>query len=102
MKIKKFVKSFLRTVIATALLLWGASSSHAQNVKITPLGTHTGELCDRDRATLFEDPTGVRLLYDVGQSTMGVLSRVRQPASSSSLPMGLRLTCPATPACTRR
>jgi L-ascorbate metabolism protein UlaG (beta-lactamase superfamily) len=71
-KIKKFVKSFLRTVIATALMLWGASSSHAQNVKITPLGTHTGELCDRDRATLFEDPTGVRLLYDVGQSTMGV------------------------------
>jgi L-ascorbate metabolism protein UlaG (beta-lactamase superfamily) len=70
-KIKNFVKSFLRTVIATALLLWGASSSHAQNVKITPLGTHTGELCDRDRATLFEDPTGVRLLYDPGQSTTG-------------------------------
>jgi L-ascorbate metabolism protein UlaG (beta-lactamase superfamily) len=43
----------------------------AQNVKITPLGTHAGELCDRDRAIIFEDPTGVRLLYDVGQSTMG-------------------------------
>lgn len=43
----------------------------AQHVKVTPLGTHPGELCDRDRATLFEDPTGVRLLYDAGQSVTG-------------------------------
>jgi len=42
-----------------------------QNVKITPLGSHTGELCDRDRATIFEDPTGVRILYDAGQSVTG-------------------------------
>ena len=37
----------------------------AQNVKITPLGSHTGELCDRDRATLFED----RLLTMMGERT---------------------------------
>ena len=43
----------------------------AQNVKITPLGSHTGELCDRDRATIFEDPSGVRLLYDVGHTLTG-------------------------------
>jgi L-ascorbate metabolism protein UlaG (beta-lactamase superfamily) len=43
----------------------------AQNVKVTPLGSHTGELCERDRATLFEDPTGVRILYDPGQSVTG-------------------------------
>jgi L-ascorbate metabolism protein UlaG (beta-lactamase superfamily) len=43
----------------------------SQTVKITPLGTHDGELCDRDRATIFEDPTGVRILYDAGQSVMG-------------------------------
>jgi L-ascorbate metabolism protein UlaG (beta-lactamase superfamily) len=43
----------------------------AQNVKITPLGSHTGELCARDRATIFEDPTGVRILYDAGQSVTG-------------------------------
>jgi L-ascorbate metabolism protein UlaG (beta-lactamase superfamily) len=49
----------------------GWSASCAQTVKITPLGTHTGELCDRDRATIFEDPTGVRILYDPGQSVMG-------------------------------
>src|SRR5947207_8978539 len=45
--------------------VWG------QNVKITPLGSHAGELCSRDRATLFEDPTGVRILYDAGQSVTG-------------------------------
>jgi L-ascorbate metabolism protein UlaG (beta-lactamase superfamily) len=43
----------------------------AQNVKITPLGSHAGELCDRDRATIFEDPTGVRILYDAGHSVTG-------------------------------
>jgi len=43
----------------------------AQNVKITSLGSHVGELCTRDRATIFEDPTGVRILYDAGQSVTG-------------------------------
>jgi L-ascorbate metabolism protein UlaG (beta-lactamase superfamily) len=43
----------------------------AQNVKITPLGSHEGELCANDRATLFEDPTGVRILYDVGHTLTG-------------------------------
>lgn len=48
-----------------------AGVASAQNVKVTPLGTHAGELCDRDRATIFEDPTGVRLLYDAGASVTG-------------------------------
>jgi L-ascorbate metabolism protein UlaG (beta-lactamase superfamily) len=43
----------------------------AQNVKITPLGTHPGELCDRDRALIFEDPSGVRILYDAGHTLTG-------------------------------
>jgi L-ascorbate metabolism protein UlaG (beta-lactamase superfamily) len=47
------------------------TSAAAQNVKITPLGSHAGELCSRDRATIFEDPTGVRILYDAGQSVTG-------------------------------
>jgi len=49
----------------------GATTAAAQNVKITPLGSHAGELCSRDRATIFEDPTGVRILYDAGQSVTG-------------------------------
>jgi L-ascorbate metabolism protein UlaG (beta-lactamase superfamily) len=60
----------LRMLIVFAVLLTPAWSS-AQNVKITPLGSHAGELCDRDRATIFEDPTGVRILYDAGQSVTG-------------------------------
>jgi L-ascorbate metabolism protein UlaG (beta-lactamase superfamily) len=56
--------------IALALTC-GAIAASAQNVKITPLGSHTGELCANDRATLFEDPTGVRILYDVGHTLTG-------------------------------
>ena len=53
------------------LVLTLASWAHAQTVKITPLGSHDGELCANDRALLFEDPTGVRILYDVAQSVAG-------------------------------
>src|SRR5438874_11666272 len=53
------------------LALAACSVALAQNVKITPLGSHAGELCSRDRATIFEDPTGVRILYDAGQSVLG-------------------------------
>jgi len=52
-------------------LTTACSVALAQNVKITPLGSHAGELCSRDRATIFEDPTGVRILYDAGQSVLG-------------------------------
>jgi L-ascorbate metabolism protein UlaG (beta-lactamase superfamily) len=53
------------------LALAACSAAWGQNVKITPLGSHAGELCMRDRATIFEDPTGVRILYDAGQSVLG-------------------------------
>jgi L-ascorbate metabolism protein UlaG (beta-lactamase superfamily) len=56
------------TAFALAL---AAATATAQNVKVTPLGSHAGELCDRDRATIFEDPTGVRILYDVGHTLTG-------------------------------
>lgn len=54
-----------------ALVVLAGAPALAQNVKITPLGSHAGELCARDRATLFEDPTGVRILYDAGHSVTG-------------------------------
>jgi L-ascorbate metabolism protein UlaG (beta-lactamase superfamily) len=74
LKIKSFALPFVQTALATVLALASdsATSTWAQTVKITPLGSHAGELCGRDRATIFEDPTGMRLLYDVGQSTLGV------------------------------
>ena len=60
--------AYASAALAVAL---AASPVMAQNVKITPLGSHDGELCASDRATLFEDPTGVRLLYDAGQTLTG-------------------------------
>jgi L-ascorbate metabolism protein UlaG (beta-lactamase superfamily) len=60
----KFASAFAALAIA-------ASPALAQNVKITPVGSHPGELCAMDRATIFEDPTGVRILYDVGQTVTG-------------------------------
>jgi L-ascorbate metabolism protein UlaG (beta-lactamase superfamily) len=56
---------------ATLALVLAAASATAQNVKITPVGSHPGELCANDRATIFEDPTGVRILYDVGHTVTG-------------------------------
>ena len=40
-------------------------------VKVTALGSHDGEFCRNDRALLFEDPTGVRVLYDPGRTIAG-------------------------------
>jgi hypothetical protein len=48
-----------------------AASAFAQNVKITPVGSHPGELCANDRAIIFEDPSGVRIMYDVAHNVTG-------------------------------
>ena len=67
----KYLENFLKMALLVGVAgLWGAPA-FAQHVKITPLGSHAGELCGRDRATIFEDPTGVRILYDAGHSTLG-------------------------------
>ena len=42
-----------------------------QTVKITPLGSHDGEFCPLDRALIFEDPDGTRVLYDAGRTVRG-------------------------------
>ena len=43
----------------------------AANVKVTPLGSHDGEFCPQDRALVFEDPNGTRILYDPGRTVAG-------------------------------
>lgn len=48
-----------------------AEPAAAANVKVTPLGSHDGEFCARDRAMVFEDPDGTRILYDAGQTVRG-------------------------------
>ena len=61
----------MKIVFAALALLLAAFPALAQNVKITPIGSHPGELCANDRAMIFEDPTGVRFLYDAGHSVTG-------------------------------
>jgi L-ascorbate metabolism protein UlaG (beta-lactamase superfamily) len=48
-----------------------ASQSFAQGVKVTPLGSIDGEFCPQDRALVFEDPNGTRILYDPGHTVAG-------------------------------
>ncbi len=57
--------------IVAGFSLTVAQPSLAKNVKITPLGSHDGEFCLFDRAMLFEDPDGTRLLYDAGRTVAG-------------------------------
>jgi L-ascorbate metabolism protein UlaG (beta-lactamase superfamily) len=58
----------MKIVWAAFALSLAAFPALAQNVKITPIGSHPGELCANDRAIIFEDPTGVRFLYDAAQN----------------------------------
>jgi L-ascorbate metabolism protein UlaG (beta-lactamase superfamily) len=67
----------VRTLLAGSLVLIATSAlapvsaqqGEAGLVRVTPLGSHAGEFCRNDRALLFEDPTGLRILYDPGRTT---------------------------------
>ncbi len=52
--------------VASAGASWAAGT-----VKVTPLGSHDGEFCALDRALIFEDPDGTRILYDAGRTVRG-------------------------------
>lgn len=54
-----------------ALLLPATAAVAAGDVKVTPLGGQDGEFCRLDRALIFEDPNGTRLLYDAGRTVAG-------------------------------
>jgi len=60
-----------RLAACGAVLLALAAPAAAQNVKITPLGGIDGEFCPQDRALVFEDPNGTRVLYDPGRTVAG-------------------------------
>jgi len=66
------MRASCRSVLCCVVLLWTwGSSAQAQNVTITPLGSVRGEFCVGDRALLFEDPTGVRILTAPGRTVNG-------------------------------
>lgn len=62
---------FARLASLGALGALLAFPSLAQTVKVTPLGGIDGEFCVQDRALIFEDPNGTRVLYDPGRTVAG-------------------------------
>ena len=63
-----------RSTWIAALGAFGAALTFpvlAQTVKVTPLGGIDGEFCPQDRALVFEDPNGTRILYDPGRTVAG-------------------------------
>jgi L-ascorbate metabolism protein UlaG (beta-lactamase superfamily) len=70
-----FTRTITAALIAGSGLLAGALANPAAAddhvVKVTPLGSHTGEFCQLDRAMIFEDPDGTRILYDAGRTVAG-------------------------------
>ena len=65
----RFASAFLAGLFAVA----AAAPSYAAPgvVTVTPLGSHDGEFCAADRALIFEDPDGTRILYDAGRTVRG-------------------------------
>ena len=62
---------FSRAVVLAGAVFSLAHAALADTVKVTPLGSHDGEFCRFDRAMVFEDPDGTRLLYDAGRTVAG-------------------------------
>jgi L-ascorbate metabolism protein UlaG (beta-lactamase superfamily) len=64
-----------KLLIAIAALALAACATapdpQSPKVKVTPLGSHDGEFCPLDRALVFEDPDGTRILYDAGRTVRG-------------------------------
>ena len=65
------IKYLPQIAIAALSVLFSIQSASAADVKITPLGSQEGEFCQLDRAMIFEDPDGTRLLYDAGRTVAG-------------------------------
>lgn len=65
------MKAFASLLALGAVCAALATPVLAQTVKVTPLGGIEGEFCPQDRALVFEDPNGTRILYDPGRTVAG-------------------------------
>lgn len=68
------MKKYLPVLAILVIIVFNAltaSANDVEQVKITPLGSHDGEFCARDRALILEDPNGTRILYDAGRTVAG-------------------------------
>lgn len=67
----RLTRRFIQLALLGAISAVIASPAMAQAVKVTPLGGIDGEFCPQDRALVFEDPNGTRILYDPGRTVAG-------------------------------
>lgn len=65
---RRIVASLMAAAIVVAFDTGSVAHQGTTVVRVTPLGSHPGELCFFDRAIVFEDPTGIRILYDPGRT----------------------------------
>ena len=65
------IKRVLMGAVWFCGLLLSVTAMADKTVKVTPIGSHDGEFCNRDRAMVFEDPDGTRILYDAGRTVAG-------------------------------
>lgn len=65
------MRQLISIVMAATTLAALSAPVIAQTVKVTPLGGIGGEFCPQDRAFIFEDPNGTRILYDAGRTVAG-------------------------------
>jgi L-ascorbate metabolism protein UlaG (beta-lactamase superfamily) len=63
--------SLAHAAVVVGLAAMVAPPAWSANVQITPLGSHEGEFCRSDRALIFQDPDGTRILYDAGRTVRG-------------------------------
>lgn len=65
------VAKYLRVLLMSWFVVGSSMAMAEALVKITPLGGQDGEFCVLDRAMVFEDPSGTRILYDAGRTVAG-------------------------------
>jgi L-ascorbate metabolism protein UlaG (beta-lactamase superfamily) len=65
------VLAVLSAGCATPVTTTAPGMASAAAVKVTSLGGFDGEFCPQDRALVFEDPNGTRILYDPGRTVAG-------------------------------
>lgn len=65
------VNSVVLTLALGCISALATQAALAANVKVTSLGGQEGDFCPQDRALIFEDPNGTRILYDVGRTVAG-------------------------------
>jgi hypothetical protein len=70
----------MKTALAAIVLTLAALPALAQNVKITPIGSHPGELCANDRAIIFEE-SAAHAINELIRPASVIVTHVNEPGT---------------------